>query len=87
MQAIRTATVIDESLVARIPALRPLLGRSVELIALDLESRQAEPQAERKISFEEFIAHRLKRPEGVPPVTLEDMGRAIIKGALHSADG
>lgn len=86
MQAIRTDTFIDENLVERIPALRPLLGRSVELIAFELESPRTEPQARRKISLEEFLAHRLRRPDDVPPVSLEDMEQAIVRGALRSAD-
>ena len=39
-------------------------------------------ETKQKITFEQFLAHRLKRPEGIPPVTLEDMEKAIIQGAL-----
>ncbi len=35
--------------------------------------------------FEEFLATRLERPEGVAPVTLDDMERAIAEGALGHA--
>ncbi len=35
-----------------------------------------------QISFEEFLRHRLQRPAGVRPVTLDDMEEAIIRGAL-----
>ena len=34
------------------------------------------------ISFDDFLAHRLKRPADVEPVTLEDMERAIARGAV-----
>ncbi len=31
--------------------------------------------------FETFLQHRLKRPDGMAPVTLDDMQQAIAKGA------
>jgi uncharacterized protein (DUF2267 family) len=64
-----------------LPSLRPLLGRRVERIATEADpsSRQATRQ---RLSFDDFLARRLERPKGVPPVTIEDMERAIIKGAL-----
>ena len=80
-QAVQIETVINEAMVKDIPDLKPLLGHRVQMIALDLEPTEAS-QEEKKISFEEFLKHRLKRPEGVAPVTLEDMDAAIIKGAL-----
>lgn len=54
----------------------------VERIALAPQAQSVEQPEPKKIGFEEFLARRLKRPEGVPPVTLEDMERAIISGAL-----
>ena len=85
-QAVQVQTIVDEKLVQAIPALEPFLGHRVQVIALDLseadKQKQADEQEQDKISFDEFLKHRLKRPNGVPPVTLEDMERAIIKGAL-----
>lgn len=82
MNAIKIDTTIDETLAGALPALRPLLGRRVEIIALDAEL----PEAPRlKLSLDEFLASGLERPEGVAPVTLEDMELAIIEGALGHA--
>ncbi len=80
-QAVRIETVVNEEMVRDMPDLRPLLGHRVQMIALDLESTKIS-QDEKKISFDEFLKHRLKRPEGIKPVTLEDMEAAIIKGAI-----
>jgi hypothetical protein len=82
MHAIKIDTTVDEAVAQALPALRPLLGARVELIAL-----QTEPPApeRRKLTLDEFLALRLKRPAGVPPVTLEDMERAIEEGALGHA--
>jgi hypothetical protein len=84
MDAVRVNTLVDNGLVTAIPALRPFLGRKVELIALD-----AEPHAKQKesnsISLDEFIATRQKWPSDRPPITLEDMDHAIAQGALKSA--
>ncbi|CAK0778460.1 conserved hypothetical protein [Gammaproteobacteria bacterium] len=80
-QALQVQTLVDQAVVSVIPALQPLLGHQVQVIALDLEPLDEDPM-EKKITFEEFLTYRLKRPEGVPPVTLEDMEAAIIQGAL-----
>ncbi len=80
-QAVQVQTIINEAMVKEFPDLQPLLRHRVEMIALDLESTEID-QKEKKISFEEFLKHRLKRPESIAPVTLEDMETAIIKGAL-----
>jgi hypothetical protein len=82
MNAIKVDTTIDEAIAHALPALRPLLGMRVELIALQAEV--AEPQ-KRKLTLNEFIASRLERPAGVAPVTLDDMERAIAEGALGHA--
>lgn len=79
MHAIKIDTTIDEALAAALPALRPLLGSRVELIALQTESS---PPTRRKLTLDELLRHRLKRPAGTPSVTLEDMERAIEQGAL-----
>jgi hypothetical protein len=82
MNAIRIDVTVNEAIAQALPALRPLLGRRVEIIALDAE-QAATPS--RKLTLDEFRASRLERPEGVAPVTLEDMERAIVEGALGHA--
>lgn len=79
MHAIKVETTIDEAVAGAIPALRPLLGRRVELIALDAAPALA---PERKLTVDELLASRIKPPPGVGPVSLEDMERAIAEGAL-----
>jgi hypothetical protein len=77
MNAIRIDTTIDEAVAHAIPALRPLLGRHVELIALDTA-----PAPARGLTVDELLASRIKLPPGVGPLSLEDMERAIAEGAL-----
>lgn len=43
MNAIKVETTVDEAAASAIPALRPLLGKRVELIALQTEGSPAEP--------------------------------------------
>lgn len=82
MNSIRTDAMVDEALARAVPALRPLLGKHIELIALDL-SRAVTPA--RRLAFDAFLATRLTRPEGVAPVWLEDMERAVEEGAAGRA--
>lgn len=77
MNAIRIDTTIDEAVARAIPALRPLLGRHVELIALD-----ADQPREHLLTVDEFLDARITLPTGTSPVSLEDMERAIAEGAL-----
>ena len=79
MNAIKVDTTIDEAVARAIPALRPLLGKHVELIALVAASA---PAPERKLTVDELLASRIKLPLGVGPLSLEDMERAIAEGAL-----
>jgi len=85
MHAVRIDTTIDQAAVAAIPALRPLLGRKVELIALDVDPQAKQEPENKKIDLDEFLATRPKWPADRPPVTLEDMENAIVQGALKSA--
>ena len=80
MNAIKVDTTIDEAVARAIPALRPLLGRHVELIALDAAPASA---PEQKLTVEEFLASRIKLPPGVGPLSQEDMERAIAEGAIR----
>lgn len=84
MDAVRVNTLIDNGIVTVIPALRPFLGRKVELIALEVES-QLKPQENTSMSLDEFIATRPKWPAERPAITLEEMDQAIAQGALRSA--
>lgn len=78
MSAIKFETTVDETVADVMPQLRPMLGRRVEVIALDA----VRPPATRdRLTLDDFLPHRLKRPADVPTVTLEDMERAIAKGA------
>ena len=79
MNAIKVDTTIDEAVARAIPALRPLLGKHVELIALDAAPI---PAPERKLTVDELLASRIKLPPGIGPLSLEDMERAIAEGAL-----
>ena len=85
MHAVRIDTTIDHAAVAAIPALRPFLGRKVELIALEVDSQAKQESEKAKIGLDEFLATRPKWPADRPPVTLEDMEDAIVQGALKSA--
>lgn len=84
MQTLTFECEVDETgrLVLRLPpSVQP--GRHRIAVVIDpLEQEQQETPTAQKITFEQFLAHRLKRPEGIPPVTLEDMEKAIIQGAL-----
>jgi hypothetical protein len=80
MHAIRIATTVDEATVQAIPALRPLLGQRVELIALQSEKVARSPD-EPRLTVDELLAARLTPLPGVGPVSLEDMEEAIKKGA------
>lgn len=79
MKAIKVDTTIDEAVARAIPALRPLLGKRVELIALDAASALV---SDRALTIDELMASRIKLPPGVGPLSLEDMERAIAEGAL-----
>jgi hypothetical protein len=78
MNAIRVGTTIDEAVARAIPALRPLLGKRVELIALDESPGGA---ANGKLSVDELLASRVKLPPGVGPLSAEDIEHAIAEGA------
>ena len=82
MDAVRFDTTVDEALAQAAPALRPLMGKHVEVIALDLGRAAQAPELRRKITFDEFLALRVERPKGSPPVTLADMEEAIRIGAV-----
>ncbi|MEO5343745.1 MAG: hypothetical protein H7842_10490 [Gammaproteobacteria bacterium SHHR-1] len=83
-QSIQFETVINEHIARDIPEIAPLLGHRVQLIALDMGQPNA-PVQSKKLTFEEYLATRPKWPKDRPPITLEEMEEAIVKGALDSA--
>ena len=85
MDAVRVNTLIDKGVVTAIPALRPFLGRRVELIALEVEPQPKQQPGKTSIGLDEFLATRPKWPPKHTPITLEEMDQAIAKGALKSA--
>ena len=86
MQALRIDTTVNTALVTAVPALAPLLGHKVEMIALDRGANQETQLAQKTISFDEFLKHRLIRPKEVTPVTVEAMNNAIAKGIVNGND-
>ncbi len=80
MNAIRLETTIGEAQAQAIPALRPLLGQRVELIALATET-PTQP-ATWRLSLEELLAQRVNAPPGTRALTQQDIDRAIAEGAL-----
>jgi hypothetical protein len=81
VNAIKVETTVDEATASAIPALRPLLGKRVELIALQTEGGASEP-AKQKLTLDELLARRVDAPPGTPPLSDEDIRRAIVEGAL-----
>jgi len=79
VNAIKVETTVDEATASAIPALRPLLGKRVELIALQTEASDVPTQ---RLTLDELLARRVDAPPGAPPLTEEDIRRAIIEGAL-----
>lgn len=85
MIAIKVETTIDEPTARALPALRPLIGRRVEIIALQTENEREEPP-ERRLTVEEFLAARLTPSPGIGPISLEAIERAIEEGASGAID-
>lgn len=83
MNAIKVETTVDEETARAIPALRPLLGHRVELIALETQREPASDTAPRKLSVEELFAAAVKPAPGTLPLTDEDIEAAITAGALR----
>jgi hypothetical protein len=83
MNAIKVETTVDEATARAIPALRPLLGKRVELIALQSET---EPAPRRKCTLDELLAERLIPSPGIGPVSIEDMEKAIETGATSAGN-
>jgi len=84
-QTLNIQTRVDHALVGVVPALQSLLGHRVQMIALALEPTSF-VETRRKISFKEFLATRPTWPKDRPPVSLEEMEKAIIQGANSSAN-
>ena len=61
----------------------------VEVIILPTSSDADDEQTEirpHKLTVDELLASRLAPPPGVAPVSLADMERAIVRGALRRGD-
>jgi hypothetical protein len=85
MNAIKVETTVDEATARAIPALRPLLGQRVELIALQTGGEPTQV-TQRKLTLDDLLAARLTPRPGVGPVSLEDIEKAIEKGATGASD-
>jgi len=85
VNAIKVQTTVDDATAAAIPAFRPLLGKRVELIALQAEAESAKV-SEGKLTLDELLARRIDAPTGTAPLTDDDIQRAIITGALETFD-
>ena len=59
-----------------------LIERAKLEVGEDTPKPAAVAERGRKLSMDEFLAARLTPPPGVPPVSLEDMNRAIAEGAI-----
>lgn len=81
MNTIKVQTTVDEATARAIPALRPLLGKRVELIALRAEGETTDAK-ERKLTVDELLARRVQAPPGAVPLSDEDIQRAAVEGAL-----
>ena len=81
---IKVKTTVDEATAAAIPAFRSLLGKRVELIALQAEADPAE-STEPRLTLDELLARRIDAPTGAAPLTDEDIQRAIMQGALDGS--
>ena len=83
MRAHRMRVRISESheLHVRLPSDFP--PGEAEVIVLEPEEGQEGGRRDKQ-SLDEFLAGRLRRPPGVPPVTLADMEKAISDGARPS---
>lgn len=81
MNPIKVRTTVDEATAAAIPAFRPLLGKRVDLIALQAEPEPAKTAA-RKLTLDDLLSRRIDAPVGAKPLTDDDIQRAIIASAL-----
>lgn len=83
MNAIKVETMIDEETARVIPALRPLLGRRVELIALETRPEAATDRERPRLGVDELFAAAVQPAPGTLPLTDADIERAITAGALR----
>jgi hypothetical protein len=78
MRALQIQTVVDEAVASALPPLREFLGKTIDL-------RISEPEEEveipAKVSFEEFLAHRVSLPGHLSPLSDDEIDNAISRGA------
>jgi hypothetical protein len=79
MRAHRVRVQVNEDHELRVTLPHDFPTGDAEVIVLEASSDA--PKLARRISVDELLAARLTAPEGVGPVTLADMDRAIADGA------
>jgi hypothetical protein len=77
---IKVDMMVDQALAQAVPALRPMIGKRVELIAIEAEGAQV---FKRKLTLEELLAQRIDAPPNSRPLTDDDIRCAIVEGALN----
>ena len=75
MQSIRFETTVDDAMAGAMPPLRPMLGKRVRMIAVTDDSDVAADGS--RLSVDDLLARRIDAPPGQPPLTAEDIDRAI----------
>ncbi len=78
MNATKFETTIDEPAAKAMPALRPFVGKRVELIVLETTATK-----KKRKTLDDIVP--IKLAPGVGPITLDDMEEGIKEGALKSA--
>ena len=81
MNAIRFETTVDEATARVIPALLPMLGKRVEVIALQAD-REPNEASRQKLTLQALLERRVDCAPGVAPLSDDDIQRAILQGAL-----
>jgi hypothetical protein len=81
MNAIKFETTVDEATARAMPALRPMLGKRVEVIAMQSEEEDRETSGH-ELTLQALLERRVDCPPGAAPLSDEDIQRAIVQGAL-----
>lgn len=83
MAPIRFQTTVDDALAGAAPPLRPLLGRRIEMTAVEADTNtNAAAAPDDQLTVDELLARRIDAPPGQRALTQEDIDRAIVTGAL-----
>ncbi len=87
MRAHRLKATVPDSheVTVRLPSDFPT--GDVDVIVLEARRQAADGKSpQRRLTVDELMAARLRRPPGIAPVSLEDIERAIAEGALGRGD-